>query len=63
MSEQYQKGILVMNYLKKLDFHPVTIMDAVSDENFRKSYQLIMDNPKITKEEFLTQMQIEEFED
>ena len=63
MSEQYQKGMYVMKYLKTLDVHPVNVAEAVSDDNYRKSYQLIMDNPKISKKEFLKKMEIEEIED
>ena len=63
MTEQYQKGILIMKYLKELDVHPITVAMAVSDENYRKSYQIIQENPKITKEEFLKKMQLTEAED
>ena len=62
MSEQHQKGMLVRNCLKGLGMHPVTIAEAISDENFRRSYDLIQANPQITKDEFLAQMQIEEYE-
>ena len=63
MTEQYQKGSLVMRYLKELDVHPINIGQAVSNENYRKSYQLIKENPNISKEEFLTAMGIEEWEE
>ena len=63
MTEQYQKGSLVASYLDNLNVHPVTVAEAVSDDNFRKSYQLIQENPHITKEEFLTTMGIEEYVD
>lgn len=63
MSEQYQKGIYVMKYLETLDVHPMNVAEAVSDDKYRKSYQLIMDNPKISKKEFLEKMGIEEIED
>ena len=53
MTEQYQKGLLVSKYLERLHTHPVTIAEAVSDEYYQKSYQLITENPKITKAEFL----------
>ncbi len=63
MTEQYQKGSLVMQYLKKLDVHPINIGQAVTNENYRKSYQLIKENPNISKEDFLTAMGIEEWEE
>ena len=53
----------VMKYLKTLDVHPMNIAEAGSDDNYRKSYQLIKDNPKISKKEFLEKMGIEEIED
>ena len=57
---QYQKGMLVMNYLKKLDTDILNIGDAIEDEHLEKSYQLIKENPKITKAEFLKQMGFKE---
>ena len=63
MTDQYEKGTLVSNYLEKLNVHPVTIAEAVSDNNYIKSYNLIQENPNITKEEFLKKMNIEEFKD
>ena len=38
----------------------ITIGDAICDENLEKSYQLIKENPNISKAEFLRIMQIEE---
>lgn len=63
MTEQYQKGMLVSKYLEELNTHPITIAIAVSDENYRKSYQIIQENPSITKKEFLEKMQLVEAED
>lgn len=63
MSEQYEKGSLVARYLDALKVHPMNVAEAVSDDKYRKSYQLIMDNPKISKKEFLEKMEIEEIED
>lgn len=63
MTEQYKKGIFIRDYLKKLNMHPVTIAEAVADSNYKKSYQILAENPKITKAEFLEQMNLEEFED
>lgn len=58
--DQYQKGMLVLNYLQELRINMLTIGEAIEDKNLEKSYQLIQSNPKITKEEFLTEMGIEE---
>ena len=63
MSEQYEKGSLVARYLDALKVHPMNVAEAWSDGNYRKSYQLIMDNPKISKKEFLEKMGIEEIDD
>ena len=53
---QYQKGTLVMNYLRDLGMKSVAILDAICDENLEASYKLIKENPKITKAEFLRRM-------
>lgn len=63
MTEQYQKGMLIMKFLKKLDVHPITVAIAVSNENYKKSYQIIQENPNITKKEFLEKMQLIEYKD
>ena len=61
MTKQYQMGSLVAKYLEELNIHPVTIAKAVSDDNYEKSYQLIQENPQITKQEFLEKMGMSEF--
>ena len=61
MMNQNQKALLLETFLEELGFNQITITEAVTDENYEKSYQLINDNPKITKKEFLKQMQIEEW--
>ena len=58
---QYHKGMLVMNYLEKLEASPLEILDAVCDENLEQSYELIKENPKITKAEFMQRMGITEY--
>ena len=63
MKDQYQKGMVVVHYLDDLNVHPITVTEAVTDENCEKSYQLIKDNPKISKAEFLKKMGIEEHKD
>lgn len=45
-----------MNYLRDLGMESVAILDAICDENLEQSYQLIKENPKITKAEFLKRM-------
>ena len=57
---QYQKGTLVMNYLRELGTDGSAILDAICDENLEQSYQLIKENPQISKAEFLKKMQITE---
>ena len=54
----YQKGMLVMNYLQGLKMDIIAIGEAIDDKNLEQSYQLIQENPSITKEEFLKRMQI-----
>ena len=61
MTEQYRMGILIEEFLEKLNIHSVTVTEAMSDENYRKSYQIITDNPQITKEDFLEAMGLEEY--
>lgn len=63
MTEQYRKGSVVAKYLDNLNIHPITVAIAVSDENYRKSYQIIQENPKITKTDFLEKMGIIEEKD
>ena len=52
----------IEEYLRGLGLSWITIAEALSDGNYRKSYQLIKDNPKISKKEFLKKMEIEEIE-
>lgn len=59
-NEQLEMGLFVSAYLEKLGVHQIAIAEAVSDDNYKKSHQLIKKNPKITKQEFLEIMQIEE---
>ena len=60
---QYEKGILVMDYLQALGMNMLTVGSAIDDTNLEKSYQLITENPQITKAEFLKKMEITEEED
>ena len=62
MTEQYLKGSVVAKYLDELNVHPITVAEAVSNKNYKKSFQLLQENPKITKAEFLKKMQLEELE-
>ena len=63
MTEQYQKGSAVAKYLDELNVHPITVAKAVSNENYKKSYQIIQKNPNITKKKFLEKMQLIEEND
>ena len=53
MSEAYNKGVFVMDYLKRIGFDFETIADAICDENLDKSYEIIIENPTISKYEFV----------
>ena len=50
------KGVFVSDYLEDIGLHTLNICDAISDENLEKSYQLIIQKPNISKEEFLLKM-------
>ena len=58
--KEYQKGELVMNCLFDLGINGVAILRAICDENLERSYQVIKENPQISKAEFLAKMQITE---
>ena len=53
---QYQKGTLVMNYLRNLEASPEEIPDAICDTNLEISFKLITENPQITAEELMKHM-------
>ena len=55
-----QKAELVLNCLKNLGVRGLEKLEAVCDENLERSYQVITENPQITKAEFLEKMQITE---
>ena len=57
---QYQKAVLVMDYLQSLGVRMIVVGRAVCDKNLEASYKLIQENPKISKTEFLQRMQITE---
>ena len=59
MSEAYDKDVFVMDYLQSIGFDFVTILDAICDENLDKSYGIIVQNPTISKYEFVEKLGIE----
>ena len=61
MPSQHQKNLLVIQYLKKLDVHPVTIAEALDNKIYAKTYQILQENPTISKREFLKKLGIEEY--
>ena len=61
MSEQYDRGVWLMDFLQNLGIDMYAIGAAIDDDNIDKAYQLVQDNPNITKEEFLRTMRIEEY--
>ena len=63
MKTQYEKGILVMDYLQSLGMNMLTVGTAINDTNLEKSYKIIQENPKITKAEFLKMMGLVEEKD
>ena len=50
-----------MDFLQNLGIDMYAIGAAIDDDNIDKAYQLVQDNPNITKEEFLRTMRIEEY--
>jgi hypothetical protein len=62
MTEQSKMTLLVKKFLQRFHTHPITIAEALSKDNYKKSFQLIMENPHMTKEEFLEKMGIEDWE-
>ena len=56
----YDKGMVVMDYLKSIGVDIFAIGEAISDDNLDKSFQLIQDNPDISKDDFLGAMDIAE---
>ena len=59
MTDNYKKGIAVMDYLESIGLDMETIGDAICDENLEKSYEIITRNPTITKYEFVEKLGIE----
>lgn len=59
MSEAYDKAIFVMDYLRGVGLDMTTVGDAICDENLERSYEIITQNPNITKYEFIEQLGIE----
>ena len=59
MSEAYNKGVFVMDYLKRIGFDNDTILDAICDENLDRSHEIISRNPSIGKYEFVEKLGIE----
>ena len=60
MMTQYQKAMLVMDYLRELQAEPEDILEAICDRNLEQSFQLIQENPQITLEELMSKIQTEE---
>ena len=59
MTEAYQKGRFVMDYLEGLGLDFDTIGESICDENLDKSYEIITQNPTIGKYEFIKKLGIE----
>lgn len=61
MKRQHQTDLLVIQYLKKIDVHPITIGVSLSEQNYEKTYQILQENPTISKRDFLKKLGIEEY--
>ena len=59
MMTQYQKGIVVMDYLQELKVDWEDIGLAICDENLETSYRLIKENSNITKTELFARLKTE----
>ena len=57
---QSQGDFFLLDFLQALGVSQLNLLDAICDENYEKSLQLVQENPNITKAEFLEQMGIEE---
>ena len=55
-----KNDIAFENHLRALGFSWITIAEAMSDENKDKTISLLIENPKISKGDFLKEMNIEE---
>lgn len=60
---KYEKELIVSNYLQPIKANRFTIIEATNDNNLERSFQIIQENPSITKKEFLEKMQLVEAED
>ena len=56
--KQYQKSIVVMDFLQELGLSMLIIGKALEDTRLNKSYRVIKSNPQITQEEFIAKMQL-----
>ena len=59
MTDDYKKGIIVLDYLKSIGLDFGTIGEAICDENLGKSYEIILQNPTISKQEFVEKIGID----
>jgi len=60
MTNDYKMGMFVIKYLKSIGLNILTIGHAIENNNLKKSFLLINNNPNIEKKEFLDKMKIEE---
>ena len=49
----YQKAVLVMDFLQDLGVDIISVARATDDRRFDRTWNLLVENPDITKEEFL----------
>ena len=61
MSEQYDKGKFILDFLERLGIDLVAALNAIADENLERSYQLLKANPEITREECMELLELEAY--
>lgn len=59
-NQNVKNDMFFENRLRSLGFSWITIAEAMSDENKDKTISLLIKNPKISKTDFLKEMNIEE---
>ena len=56
--KQYQKSIVVMDFLQELGLSMLIIGKALEECRLNKSYRVIKSNPQIPQEEFIAKLHL-----